>query len=418
MTQRRTNKLSQQRRAQLAGADFAIPEERKFPIQSEQQAVTALTFARWPQNAHLRRRVEATVYARYPWLKPSAREKLAGHVAPPKAKRRSAAKLVRVANPKAEAERAYLRDGQRLHQAARWSGLNLSDPWSRMAGAGEPLSSGGRVYGGAGKKRRNASPRAKVDAVKLYRSPVWQGLSLGGPAAQMQGWTLGDTGPLQLQPQLPRKRRNAGKIPLPYKPLAGKVGGRIGRPVPWQLYPAYERLKWTTAAADRPAPSRPGSRGPRGRMEDAADQRRAALRQRELRSGVTARAARELEPVEIIYVVGPTATVRRFDGSITSYPVVELSPVAERQANRGGAQPQQLQRAVAGAFERRGWRVVWAQVNAYAYPASSRQRRYQIAVDGVHPQAHGRDGWTAKGRTVALAASLQQLQAQAQQGRR
>jgi len=43
-------KLSAAERKRLSPADFALPKERKYPIQSAQQAKVALTYARWPDN--------------------------------------------------------------------------------------------------------------------------------------------------------------------------------------------------------------------------------------------------------------------------------------------------------------------------------------------------------------------------------
>jgi hypothetical protein len=62
-------KLSKGKREGLADADFAIPEERKFPMQSLKQAKIALTFASWPQNRKWRDRVVKKVTSRYPQLK-------------------------------------------------------------------------------------------------------------------------------------------------------------------------------------------------------------------------------------------------------------------------------------------------------------------------------------------------------------
>lgn len=83
------NNMAASTRARLSEHDFAIPELRKFPIQSERQAVVALTYAQWPQNATWKARVEAAVYAAYPQLKPTAAQKRAGKVAKPKKQRRA-----------------------------------------------------------------------------------------------------------------------------------------------------------------------------------------------------------------------------------------------------------------------------------------------------------------------------------------
>ncbi|MBF0556518.1 MAG: hypothetical protein HQK96_18520 [Nitrospirae bacterium] len=62
-------KLSKGRRSNLKDSDFAIPELRKFPIQSKKQARVALTFATWPSLKKYRSRVVKAVTSRYPDLK-------------------------------------------------------------------------------------------------------------------------------------------------------------------------------------------------------------------------------------------------------------------------------------------------------------------------------------------------------------
>jgi hypothetical protein len=227
---RKKNKLSKRRRAALPSSAFALPKQRKFPMQSAKQAVTALTYARWPQNQPRRAAVERAVYKQWPKLQPTPRQRLAGHVAPPAA------------------------------------------------------------------ARRKAQPRAL------------------------------------------QRVANGGLVP-----------------------------------------------------------------------GVAARAARELEPVRIVRVSGPEAVVRLFDGSLASYPLVELQPL---RANRPApvASPVGLQRQITDGFARRGWRTIYQRVNCYAYPPHKPRSRYQIAADGVHPQTHGRRGWEQAGRSVPLQAALAQLQ--------
>lgn len=65
---RRANKLSTKERDTLQDWEFAIPEERKFPIQDESQAKTALSMSKWPKNLKWRARVEKAVAERYPQL--------------------------------------------------------------------------------------------------------------------------------------------------------------------------------------------------------------------------------------------------------------------------------------------------------------------------------------------------------------
>ncbi len=80
---RRPNKLTRAERVTLSDSAFAIPKERKFPIQNKRQAVTALTYATWPENKKYRKRVEAAVYKRYPGLRPTRAERREHHVVPP-----------------------------------------------------------------------------------------------------------------------------------------------------------------------------------------------------------------------------------------------------------------------------------------------------------------------------------------------
>ena len=84
---RRPNKLTRGERVTLPDSAFAIPRERKFPIQNKRQAVTALTYATWPENKKYRKRVETAVYKRYPSLKPTRSERREHHVVPPGASR-------------------------------------------------------------------------------------------------------------------------------------------------------------------------------------------------------------------------------------------------------------------------------------------------------------------------------------------
>lgn len=65
---RLANKLSKSDRDLLMDSDFAIPEERKFPIQDEAQAKIALTMAKWPGNKKHQKRVEKAIAERYPQL--------------------------------------------------------------------------------------------------------------------------------------------------------------------------------------------------------------------------------------------------------------------------------------------------------------------------------------------------------------
>ncbi len=60
--------ISDSYRDSLSGGQFAIPEERKFPIQSRKQARTAIAFANWPNNAKYKKSVLAAVRNRYPDL--------------------------------------------------------------------------------------------------------------------------------------------------------------------------------------------------------------------------------------------------------------------------------------------------------------------------------------------------------------
>jgi hypothetical protein len=67
-TSKRRRNMAQSTRERLPAEDFAIPERFAYPIQSERQAVRALSFAEWPQNKKDRARVRRAVYARYPYL--------------------------------------------------------------------------------------------------------------------------------------------------------------------------------------------------------------------------------------------------------------------------------------------------------------------------------------------------------------
>jgi hypothetical protein len=60
--------LSESRRDSLGSGEFAIPEERKFPIQSRKQAKTAMAYANWPNNAKYKQQVLSVVRRKYPDL--------------------------------------------------------------------------------------------------------------------------------------------------------------------------------------------------------------------------------------------------------------------------------------------------------------------------------------------------------------
>jgi len=60
--------MAESTRGHLASSEFAIPERRAYPIQSEAQAVKALSFAEWPRNKKDRARVRKAVFSRYPYL--------------------------------------------------------------------------------------------------------------------------------------------------------------------------------------------------------------------------------------------------------------------------------------------------------------------------------------------------------------
>lgn len=58
--------MAQSTRDALPTKDFALPAERKFPIQSAKQAMTALTYATWPDNKAHKAKVFAAVKKRWP----------------------------------------------------------------------------------------------------------------------------------------------------------------------------------------------------------------------------------------------------------------------------------------------------------------------------------------------------------------
>lgn len=62
-------KLSDKRRSQLKDSDFVFPKEKKWPIQTEQQAKMALIWSTWPQNKKVAEEVRQTVFKKYPDLK-------------------------------------------------------------------------------------------------------------------------------------------------------------------------------------------------------------------------------------------------------------------------------------------------------------------------------------------------------------
>ena len=55
-------------RDEMPASDFALPSERKFPINTKEQAMHALTFAEWPNNKHNAVAVRRAVFERYPEL--------------------------------------------------------------------------------------------------------------------------------------------------------------------------------------------------------------------------------------------------------------------------------------------------------------------------------------------------------------
>lgn len=65
---RKRRNMAESTREHLPAREFAIPERRAYPIQSERQAIRALSFADWPQNRKDRKRVRHAVFARYPDL--------------------------------------------------------------------------------------------------------------------------------------------------------------------------------------------------------------------------------------------------------------------------------------------------------------------------------------------------------------
>ncbi len=63
------DEMSQAVRGDLPASDFVFPDERLFPIQDIDQAMTALTYSTWPKNKKYAKRVREVVFKRYPSLR-------------------------------------------------------------------------------------------------------------------------------------------------------------------------------------------------------------------------------------------------------------------------------------------------------------------------------------------------------------
>lgn len=67
-SQARRGALTEAQRSALPSRSFAVPGERKYPIQDERHAQLALVFVAAPSNKRYRYRVMSRVFARYPDL--------------------------------------------------------------------------------------------------------------------------------------------------------------------------------------------------------------------------------------------------------------------------------------------------------------------------------------------------------------
>jgi len=107
--------MAQSTREALSDKDFAIPGERLFPIQSAKQAMTALTYATWPDNKKHKDQVFKAVKKRWPkvWERFQGKGKRKG-------KRRGRTESIATLGDRADvrerlgAMRGLLADGQRL----------------------------------------------------------------------------------------------------------------------------------------------------------------------------------------------------------------------------------------------------------------------------------------------------------------
>jgi hypothetical protein len=63
--------MSQAYRQKLPKKDFVFPDQRKWPIQTRKQAMTALTYSTWPQHKSVANKVRKVVFAKYPGLRQS-----------------------------------------------------------------------------------------------------------------------------------------------------------------------------------------------------------------------------------------------------------------------------------------------------------------------------------------------------------
>jgi hypothetical protein len=64
----RRGDLTEEMRAELRSRDFAVPDERKYPIHDLRHGQLALTYVMAPSNMRYRYRVMASVFPRYPSL--------------------------------------------------------------------------------------------------------------------------------------------------------------------------------------------------------------------------------------------------------------------------------------------------------------------------------------------------------------
>lgn len=61
--------MAQSERESLKPSEFVFPKERKWPINTAKQAMTALTWSTWPQHKAVSKQVRDAVFKKYPELK-------------------------------------------------------------------------------------------------------------------------------------------------------------------------------------------------------------------------------------------------------------------------------------------------------------------------------------------------------------